>query len=214
MASFLTCSMSCPVVNPGARGSSSPHNAGLFGAQLDSPLRQHPGPGLIQRSRIHRRMNGRHPRHQIMRQPELRIGRPPSENEGGADLICRELIRCGHPGQLVIRTNVTQPDFDHSGHQPSSFMIYLPVPCLEHLDTVITRQPRQLNPRQDTRQSRPGAISATPTGISCRVVTNITLQHDPDNADRSYQATHRYRRQRNSTHRRCNRVRVVNVWVT
>jgi hypothetical protein len=85
-----------------------------------------------------------------MRQPELRIGRTTSENKGGADLICRELIRFGNTGQLVIRTAITQPDLDHGGHQSGPFMIYLPVPCLEHLDTVITRQPRQLDPRQDT----------------------------------------------------------------
>jgi hypothetical protein len=41
-------------------------------------------------------MNGRQPSHQIMRQPELRIGRPASENERGADLIRGELIRPGH----------------------------------------------------------------------------------------------------------------------
>ena len=87
-----------------------------------------------------------------MRQPELRIGGPAGQHQRGADLIGGELIRNSHARQAASRADTAQPDFDHGGHQPGPLVIHLPILCPEHLHTVITRQPRQLNSSEDARQ--------------------------------------------------------------
>jgi hypothetical protein len=109
-----------------------------------------------------------------------------SGSSGGAQ-ICKSSQSAST--QLVSRADTAQPDLHHSGHQSSPFMVHLPIPRLEHLHTVITRQPRQLDPCENARQLRARRNLRQVLGSQLSNGHDSTLQPHPDKTGDSYRRT-------------------------